>query len=80
MYLTKKELASRLGVSIGTIYTMRKKGILPQPVQWGPNTLRWSEKEIEQFEEQMLAARPKVIPQPCLPPGRPRKDRLQALH
>lgn len=47
-----RSLQERYDVSRQTIWSWRKKGILPKPVQIGPNTVAWSPEQIAQFERQ----------------------------
>ena len=74
MYLTKRQLAARLGVHPNTVYRLVKMGRLPQPVNWGYNIIRWPLSEVEKFEQTVLAERPVVPVQIPKPPGRPRKE------
>jgi excisionase family DNA binding protein len=77
MYLTRKEVAAKLGISPATIYNLMKSGELPQPVRWSRTVLRWPLREIEEYEQKALDSR-RVIPrQPPKPIGRPRKHPLE---
>ncbi|MCW7755285.1 hypothetical protein OOT00_14960 [Desulfobotulus sp. H1] len=82
MYLNRKEVAARLCVSPGTVTAMVRRGDLPQPIRWGPFTLRWPVSDIEEAERKALSERPFVPRQPRNPPGRPRKhsEKDHALH
>ena len=74
MYLTKRQLAARLGVHHNTVSRMVKLGQLPQPVKWGYNIIRWPLSEVEKAEAAAKAERPVVPVQTPKPPGRPRKE------
>jgi predicted DNA-binding transcriptional regulator AlpA len=76
MYLTRKQLAARLGFHPSSIGRLVKAGRLPQPIWWGATAARWPLHEIEEYEKKMLADRPKIPLQPARPAGRPR---LRAL-
>ncbi|WP_081933943.1 helix-turn-helix domain-containing protein [Massilia sp. 9096] len=47
-YLTKDELALMLRVSVRTVSTYMKQGLLPQPLQLGRKLL-WEESAVVQF-------------------------------
>lgn len=48
MYITANELAEMLHLTRGSVYTMRRKGILPEGKKIG-GVRRWSAKEIQEF-------------------------------
>mgnify|MGYP006446522135 CR=1 FL=1 len=56
-YLSSDALAARYGVTRKTVYNWKNSGRLPQPVQLGPNIVRWRRDEIEQYEAEAAAAR-----------------------
>lgn len=45
-FLTVKEVAAYLGISVPSVWRMTKRGALPQPVKLGTCT-RWRRTEIE---------------------------------
>ena len=48
IYISADQLARMLNMSRGTIYAMRRKGILPEGVKLG-NSRRWNLAEIKSF-------------------------------
>ena len=52
-YLTVRQVAGHLSVSVATIWRWTAAGTFPTPVRLGPNTTRWRMADIEDF----LAAR-----------------------
>lgn len=49
-YLTSKDVADRLGVSVKTVHEYRARGTLPPPVE-GSRTLLWKEETIAAWEQ-----------------------------
>ena len=50
-FLTKKELANKLGICPSTVYRWSNKGELPKPFRLGPNRTVWVEAEVDEFIE-----------------------------
>lgn len=48
-FVTQKQLAERLGVSILTVHRWAKDGTLPRPLRFGRRCIRWRVAELEQF-------------------------------
>ncbi|MBQ3694607.1 MAG: helix-turn-helix domain-containing protein [Synergistaceae bacterium] len=48
MYISAREIARMLNLSRGTIYTMRRKGVLPEGRRIG-GVRRWSMAELQTF-------------------------------
>lgn len=48
-WLTAVEVAARLRVTQNTVYTLNKRGLLPQPVSFGRRCLRWRKADVERF-------------------------------
>jgi prophage regulatory protein len=46
-----KELAEMLGVSTVTLWTWRKKNILPEPTSIGPRLIGWQQDVIDEWLE-----------------------------
>jgi excisionase family DNA binding protein len=66
-YLTKRELARRLGVSATTVENMVRDGRLPAAdLVLGPNCIRWSAERVdahlEQWQRQRQSANPADAP------------------
>jgi excisionase family DNA binding protein len=49
--LTADQVASRLGIKKGTVYSMTHRGILPKPLKFSRRMARWEEKDIEALLE-----------------------------
>lgn len=49
-YLTVKQVAERLSISVPTVWRWVTDGILPKPVRFSPGCTRWLLTDIEQFE------------------------------
>lgn len=47
LLLSIKEVADRIGVSEGTVRNYVTDGTFPQPVQYGPRTVRWKIEDIQ---------------------------------
>ncbi|MCE2580053.1 AlpA family phage regulatory protein [Komagataeibacter sp. FNDCR1] len=47
--LTAKEVASRLRVTIRTLYRRIEDSGFPLPIRLGPNCVRWNETEVQQW-------------------------------
>jgi excisionase family DNA binding protein len=72
MYLTKKEVAEVLRVSVRTITTYMQQGAIPKPKKVG-GILLWSEAELHQ---KIVYSSTCAVPQERVKRGRPRKVRL----
>lgn len=56
-YLNVKQVAARYGVHTATIWRWRAELVgFPQPVQFGPQTIRWSVQSLEEWDASRLAA------------------------
>ncbi len=51
MYLKQKEVAKRYSVNPVTIARWVKAGIIPEPREIAPGLLRWSIKDLEDYEK-----------------------------
>lgn len=70
-YMTKQEVAEKLRVTVRTITSYTKNGLLPPPRQLGRRLL-WLETELDaQISEKMSVV--SVVVTPVRRPGRPRK-------
>lgn len=69
-YMTKQEVAEKLRVTVRTITTYSKNGLLPPPRQFGRRLL-WLETELDKQILGKVDVSP-VVPEPKRP-GRPRK-------
>lgn len=54
-YVRAAKLAARLGVGVVTLWVWRRKGLIPPPVQLGPNVVAWEEATIRAW---MASRRP----------------------
>jgi|MEHZ01.5.fsa_nt_MEHZ011455707.1_2 predicted DNA-binding transcriptional regulator AlpA len=52
IYLNKKEVARKFNKSLSTISRWAKTGVIPLPIQLGPNTTVWIEDELDQDVEE----------------------------
>ena len=52
LYLSVKEVAERYGVSVKTVWTWSRNGVLPRPIHLGNRCTRWNLKDLEDFEDQ----------------------------
>ena len=48
IYLSKKDVARKLGISSSTVNRWAKCGIIPMPFSLGPNKVTWDENEIDE--------------------------------
>ena len=48
IYLSKKDVARKLGISSSTVNRWAKSGIIPMPFSLGPNKVTWDENEIDE--------------------------------
>lgn len=69
MYLTKKEVAEVLRVSVRTITTYMQQGAIPNPKKIG-GILLWEEEELYR---RIKHASPSAVEPECVKRGRPRK-------
>ncbi|MYM71652.1 helix-turn-helix domain-containing protein [Duganella sp. FT134W] len=70
-YMTKQEVAEKLHVTVRTITTYSKNGLLPPPRQLGRRLL-WLESELDNRILGMASMVPVAVA-PSKRPGRPRK-------
>ncbi len=49
--LTKKDVAKLLGVSPNTVDNYRKRLDFPEPIKYGPNTIRWERSAIVEWKD-----------------------------
>ena len=56
-FITRRQRAARLGISIRTDYRLESQGYLPRPVRIGPGLVRYSLAEVEAFERKLLEDR-----------------------
>jgi predicted DNA-binding transcriptional regulator AlpA len=52
LFLSRKELARRLGFCVMTVYRMTRQGRLPQPVRLAPKTIRYRWADVIQMLNQ----------------------------
>ncbi len=52
-YLSAKQLAARLSVSVRTIWRLTAAGRLPQPVRLGRRMARWREADVQRVLDQL---------------------------
>lgn len=69
MFLTKKEVAEVLRVSVRTITTYMQQGAIPNPKKIG-GILLWEEEELYR---RIKHASPSAVEPECVKRGRPRK-------
>ena len=48
-YISKKQVARKLGISSSTVSRWAKTNEIPMPFRMGPNKIVWDEKEIDEF-------------------------------
>jgi prophage regulatory protein len=48
-YISPRQLQELLGLSEPTIWRMRQRGELPEPIRLSPGRVGWSEETIRQF-------------------------------
>jgi predicted DNA-binding transcriptional regulator AlpA len=48
IYLSKKDVARKLGISSSTVNRWAKGGIIPMPFSLGPNKVTWDEHELDE--------------------------------
>ena len=48
IYLSKKDVARKLGISSSTVNRWANCGIIPMPFSLGPNKVTWDEHEIDE--------------------------------
>lgn len=54
--LTRQELSAYVKLGRSTIYSLMRQGKFPEPIQVGPQAVRWVKSEIDDW----LAARPRA--------------------
>ena len=47
--LARREVEHRVGIGRSAIYRLMRSGCFPEPVRIGPGTVRWSQREIEEW-------------------------------
>ena len=50
--LTRKQVLSRYDIGNTTLYRWLQEGLFPQPVRYGPRTIRWRESDLVKWEQQ----------------------------
>ena len=55
--LNVTEVASKIGVSIPTVYRFVRAGTFPKPLAVGPQARRWRSDEVEAHLDELTAAR-----------------------
>jgi excisionase family DNA binding protein len=53
-YLTVREIAAKLKISVSGVYSLVRHGTLPPPLKFGKLS-RWSEEQLEEVEQQQLS-------------------------
>jgi len=71
-YITKDEVAALLRVSVRTITSYMKQGLLPRPMQLGRKLL-WDESSLVQFIQTPIPVPATAKPSAPAKRGRPRK-------
>ena len=51
MYITRKEIARKLGISMVTVHNWRNKKLMPEPDFKVENTVRWKTTTIDSWLE-----------------------------
>ena len=54
-YVCVKEVATRFGVAVSSIWRWAKEGSFPKPTRLGHGTTRWLESEVLAFEAERRA-------------------------
>jgi excisionase family DNA binding protein len=52
--LAAKEVAALLGISVRTVWRLRARGELPQPIRYSRKLVRWRRDHLERFLEARL--------------------------
>ncbi|RTD84973.1 helix-turn-helix transcriptional regulator [Variovorax paradoxus] len=58
--MRKHEVLRRTGLSNSSLYLLMADGRFPRPVRLGPRTVRWVEREVQNFIEGCVAGRDKA--------------------
>ena len=53
-YISKKQVARILGVSLSSVPRWVKTNKLPEPIPFGPNIIKWDVNEIEKWIEERI--------------------------
>ena len=51
-YISKKQVARILGISSSSVSRWVKTNDLPEPIPFGPNSIKWDVNEIEKWIEE----------------------------
>lgn len=49
-FLNAREVATRYGVAVSTVWRWGQAGVFPSPVKLGPGCTRWRLEDLESFE------------------------------
>lgn len=52
-WLSARDVATWLGCSVRTVWSMRASGRLPAPVRVGPGLIRWRRRTLEDWFDQL---------------------------
>ena len=55
--LRPRELADRIGLSLATLWRLRRRGDLPEPIRLSPGCVGWRSSDIERWLERREAGR-----------------------
>lgn len=54
--MTRKEVEARCGIKHRLLYELMRRGDFPEPLQIGPQAVRWQQSEVEAW----IASRPRA--------------------
>ncbi len=55
--LRPRELSDRIGLSLATLWRLRRRGDLPEPIRLSPGCVGWRSSDIERWLERREAGR-----------------------
>ena len=50
-YLSQKEITIKLGISISTLWRLRRDGVFPYPVRVSERRVAWRQQDIDKYLE-----------------------------
>lgn len=51
IFLSAKDVATRYGIGISTVWAWTKEGLLPSPVKYGDRCTRWSSIDLDNHDK-----------------------------
>ena len=48
---TRQQVLERYGIGNTTLYRWLREGLFPQPIRYGPRTIRWRETDLIKWEK-----------------------------